>query len=698
MMNSKIFTILILLIAVNLIFGEEYQISEESPWVKPVIQETNITLPKNIQDGEYYHLFEQQALLDKNLVARYRRSIIELTNIKGVESSSQISINFDPAYEKLIIHNIQITRDGEIIDKLGSSDISVFHRETDMDALLYDGSKTFNAILKDIRVGDILEYSYTIEGLNPVFNNKFSNVYYLEWSAPVNRLFVRIINKKDTTLSFNYPDDKIEPEVIMDGDNSEYIWNTSSKNSFQWENSTPGWYNPLDRVEISEFSSWLELKKWAVKLFIQEYDETVIQNIYSSIITEDDSKEDKLFTLINWVQEEIRYLGLESGVDSHKPSSPDITIKRRFGDCKDKSYLSLVLLKLAEIKAWPVLVNTGNGKTLNERLPMTGLFNHVIIAVEINNQLLWIDPTDTYQEGGVANFYQPNYHNGLVLDDSDRIFISMDKGSTAVSGYRYECNFDLSRDIPTFDIKTIAKFDYADYQRYFYDSENMETIEDGYINYYTGMYPGIEKNNDVEFVDNKQDNTFTIIESYFIPDLWEINEETGKKSVDLYPKDIGNYIYKPKDQRREMPIELDYPVKITQKITAMFDDRQGAFSKDNFNITSDYIEFDFKSSFKDHTLTNIYYYRTLKDSVPVEDAKEYLADIDSILDKINYSYYKQFDSIKLKDEDDGIPDEVSNLISLIIFISVILVVARVFNRSKLFEKISQWTRERRIKK
>lgn len=628
----------------NYLSAEEYEISDEKSWVNPIQYDTDISLPDNLQGGEYYHLFEQQTFLEKSQVSYYKRSIIELVNIRGVEDYSQISIDFDPSYEKLFIHDIYIKRDGRVINKLENSDINVFHRETDMDALIYDGSKTFNVILKDVRVGDILEYSYTIEGINPVFNNKFSKSYYLDWSIPVNRLYIRILNNKGTPLFFNYLNDQIKPSVTGDENTStEYIWETSSNNSFRWESSTPDWYNPLNIVEISEYDSWFEFKQWARELFNNEYNDAEILSTYNAIIDEDSSIDEKLFTIINWVQEEIRYLGLESGIDSHRPTSPDITLKRRFGDCKDKSYLLVVLLKTAGIKSWPVLVNTNTGKTLNKSIPMTGLFNHAIIAVEMDNQIFWVDPTATYQEGKIRDFYQPDYYNALILDESDEIFISMDKGPVDIPNIDFEYKYNLSKTIPTFEVKTINKYDEADYQRYYYDTENMKTIEEKYINYYTREYQGIEKNKDVIFEDDKINNTFITSESYIIPDIWEIDDDTKKKSVSLYPLDISGYINKPKDLRRKMPLQLNYPLKITHKIIAEFDSEQGAFSEDNFNLTSEYIEFDFKSSFKNQTLINTYSFRTLKDSIPSKDVKTYLKDIDTILEKFNYSYYNQFD-------------------------------------------------------
>jgi transglutaminase-like putative cysteine protease len=55
--------------------------------------------------------------------------------------------------------------------------------------------------------------------------------------------------------------------------------------------------------------------------------------------------EEKINKIINYVQDDIRYMGVESGIGSIKPFAPEEVAKRRYGDCKDKSLLLVSLLK-----------------------------------------------------------------------------------------------------------------------------------------------------------------------------------------------------------------------------------------------------------------------------------------------------------------------------------------------------------------
>lgn len=65
-------------------------------------------------------------------------------------------------------------RQGVYLDRLEPNELRLFQREPDLEHFLYSGTKTAYLILPDIRVGDILEYSYSTIGNNPVLGNKFS--------------------------------------------------------------------------------------------------------------------------------------------------------------------------------------------------------------------------------------------------------------------------------------------------------------------------------------------------------------------------------------------------------------------------------------------------------------------------------------------------------------------------------------------
>jgi tetratricopeptide (TPR) repeat protein len=97
---------------------------------------------------------------------------------------------------------------------------------------------------------------------------------------------------------------------------------------------------------------------------------------------------------------EVRYTGIELGDGGLVPRRPDDTLKRKFGDCKDKAVLLTALLRASDIPAYVAVLNAGeNDQDVEQSLPGFGEFNHAIVMVP-GHPALWIDPTDPYARAG----------------------------------------------------------------------------------------------------------------------------------------------------------------------------------------------------------------------------------------------------------------------------------------------------------
>lgn len=100
------------------------------------------------------------------------------------------------------------------------------------------------------------------------------------------------------------------------------------------------------------------------------------------------------------MSDEVRYTGMELGEGGLIPRTPAETLKRRFGDCKDKAVLLTALLRASDIPAYVALLNADESEQdVEESLPGFGLFNHAIVVVP-GAPALWIDPTDPYARAG----------------------------------------------------------------------------------------------------------------------------------------------------------------------------------------------------------------------------------------------------------------------------------------------------------
>jgi tetratricopeptide (TPR) repeat protein/transglutaminase-like putative cysteine protease len=124
------------------------------------------------------------------------------------------------------------------------------------------------------------------------------------------------------------------------------------------------------------------------------------------------SREAKIGAIIDKLNREIRYTGIEFGESSITPHTPAEVIDHKYGDCKDKSALLVTLLRAAGIDAHIALLLSSTGEDIEPDLPGLGGFDHAIVYVP-GTPDIWLDPTDPDLRLGVVS--PPNQgRNALV--------------------------------------------------------------------------------------------------------------------------------------------------------------------------------------------------------------------------------------------------------------------------------------------
>src|SRR3546814_16281594 len=73
----------------------------------------------------------------------------------------RISVGFDPRIEDVAVNFVHIIRDGKTIDRTAEVQFSVVEREKDLNDGIISGNLQVISNLKDIRVGDIIDYATT---------------------------------------------------------------------------------------------------------------------------------------------------------------------------------------------------------------------------------------------------------------------------------------------------------------------------------------------------------------------------------------------------------------------------------------------------------------------------------------------------------------------------------------------------------
>lgn len=624
----RFFYLLLLLLGPFITYSAE-QIAKTSPpkWVTKV----DISNDSILEGGggfQYLVVDFQINLINK---AKYGHYAIQVFNSEGIQSMSDIDISYDPSYQKLQIHKIQLIRDGSIIDKL-NSDIQIIQRETSMERSIYDGSLSAVVNLSDVRENDIIEYSYSIIGFNPINKGHYSAMNVLQYTLPANRVYHKLVAPKNKYIQYKLYNSAGEPQINRTTQKVEYIWDVSALDYTLYDNSVPAWHEPYKQVGITTFRDWGEVVEWALPMF--EYSDFQFEEVnkkLENIV----SKEDKILYIIRFVQDEIRYLGFEKGIFAYKPHHPLKVYNQRYGDCKDKSLLLISLLRSQGISAYPLWVNTNILQEVNNRLPNYAAFNHSVVYFEYNGKEYFIDPTISLQGGNIDHIYFPNYRIGLLIKPQEISLLEIPISTVATYSINEYITIDSIGGDADFTIKSEYTGRKADYLRADFNTNSKDIIHKDYLNYYSNLYPRIESVGTMKLIDDRDSsNIFAVEEHYRIREFWEKHNESTIY-CEVYPLVLESMIGYKNSADRSMPYFLGEPI-IFKQTTILELPENWNFTNHENEISGESFTYKKKVEGEGKILTAVHSYELIKNHIPAVSVEAFLKKHEEIQNELTY--------------------------------------------------------------
>ncbi|HTX75498.1 MAG TPA: DUF3857 domain-containing protein [Terracidiphilus sp.] len=167
------------------------------------------------------------------------------------------------------------------------------------------------------------------------------------------------------------------------------------------DNAPPDW-NRYPRVSYSTAASWQVLATDYSKIVDAHAGADAVQSVVNDLIRGKAGIADKEAALVDYLDREVRYTGIEFGDAALIPHEPSETLAKKYGDCKDKATLLVTMLRAAGIPAYVALLDAGSHMDIAPDLPGMGIFDHAIVYVPaIQSQpALWVDATDRYARLG----------------------------------------------------------------------------------------------------------------------------------------------------------------------------------------------------------------------------------------------------------------------------------------------------------
>lgn len=524
---------------------------------------------ENAGNGLAYLLVDDR--YDAATETAFVRRVTKITSADGLAQASRVQADFDPSYAKLIWHAIVVRRDGEEVSRLDPSAIEVSRRHEEMDWSVYDSTATAMLLLDDLRVGDVVDYEYSIVGSNPVFGGRVAEFRFMQWGSPVAMVVREYRMPPGRHLEVRTWSGAPEPERSRSEGSSVIRWKMEDVPGAEIDWDAPPEWDSRARVQVSEYETWKDVVDWALPLYPHRtLERDQLEAVLPLAVDDDQGLLDRADAWTRFVQEEIRYLSVAVGEGSHRPSSPVETFPRRFGDCKDKAYLLCSIFESLGIKAVPALVNTKWCAGVRDMLPSPTVFDHVVVRAELpDGRVRWLDATATHQGGGVENRAIGPYEAALPIAAGVEALESMDYAAAATDCTEiletfHSPAFDASA---TIEVESRYHGKAADRMRRQIATSSREELSRSFLEYYAATYPEIGAIDPYEVEDRRRDNVLILRESYRVEHFWERATDDEPFAATVFPEAVRNWIQRPGKTMRTSPYQLQHPVKIEQVTT-----------------------------------------------------------------------------------------------------------------------------------
>ena len=610
-------------------------VSKTPTWVKSIEQPSGIfEAGKDLKVG--YRIVDYQNKVDPTNRLRYRRFFMDLNNSQALEDEGTLGITFDPSFQKLDIHTINIVRDGRVIDKVDPQAFKLFRVETDTDKLLYNGEVRFSYAITDLRVGDGLDYSYSVTGRNPAFKDSYFLRQTHQYGLPIETFQHRALIHKSLPVHSRSFKNGVIPQPLSSGNYSEYTVLKTDMQALRIDDDRPSWHYSSPAIEFSSFENWQDVGKAMEAYYsLTRADKLAVTDIVKEIKDKADTPEKQAELALKYVQKNIRYLGIELGEGGYIPRRPAKTLAQRFGDCKDVTLLLMAILDGLGIQANAVLVHTQKRAKFTQTLPTTFAFNHVIVGASVKSKPYFLDATRSEQLGDLARLDQGTYGKGLKVKKGSSELIDMNPEEPE---WRkdFEDVFDLVSDPDKiiFTAKAAYFAQDADSSLSWYRNDGLAEVEKVYLNYYKDFFPSIIQAKDTEVLINDEVGSITFISHYEIPNAWTLFQDDNLKQFYTVPYELRADMPKFVGADRTSPMAIAYPRKIRQSLKYLVDE-SWSFDEANSELKTESLNYKYKAKFSDNVYTETYTFETLQDYMAAETFAEDMKKLDEVRDNLD---------------------------------------------------------------
>jgi transglutaminase-like putative cysteine protease len=324
---------------------------------------------------------------------------------KGRRDNAVISLGFLLPYFTVQVARLEVIKpDGGVVPVNIDANSKESIDNSQMDENIYDpNSRILQVNVPGLEIGDIVHTVTRTTVERPIIPNGFADDFLFEGQGYIRHISCEIRGPATAPLRHIALRDKVDDTVAAttrpgrDG-MMVYHWEVNGVPRMYDEPAMPPYEMVSQRLLVSTLPDWAAVSRWYWKLSQSHLDATsqAMRRIVAALTTGATTDLDKIKAVFYYVSKAIRYMGVTPEKDrpGFEPHDVSLTFAKKYGVCRDKAALLVAMLRMAGLKAYPVLINVGS--RMDPEVP-DPYFNHAIAAVEAApGHYLLMDPTDEH--------------------------------------------------------------------------------------------------------------------------------------------------------------------------------------------------------------------------------------------------------------------------------------------------------------
>jgi hypothetical protein len=320
------------------------------------------------------------------------RMVYRVDTPKGVDDWASLSSRYSPWYQaRPVIKARVITPDGVAheLDPKTLTDHAIKDGESDN---IYTDDHELEGPFPAVVVGAVIEEQTLMQDTSAFFEGSWSGKVYFARTVPVMHSTLTV--ESPASLPLQYVT-RLLPDVQVQKSESNgtrtLVFDQGRLENEDTQSFLPP-ETPRNRyVAVTTAPSWQDVVARYLKRVEAQIHPDQVASLVAGI---KGSPDDVLSAVLAKMHANARYTGVEFGEAAIIPQPPSETLKRKYGDCKDKAALLVSMLRAASIPANLVLLNAGTKHDVDSEIPGMTWFNHAIVYLPTRD--LFIDATAEY--------------------------------------------------------------------------------------------------------------------------------------------------------------------------------------------------------------------------------------------------------------------------------------------------------------